>query len=134
MGKADQERISREPQTFEEGRIAVYVGRGRISMNDYYTHFGNSQEERIKNIWMYAKDGQRLDVLNESSIFGQYPHLLAGLDGAMDMENAFIDVIKSHTGKKQYKGRGFDYVQSRPTEEGVPEEELERQRNEQEYQ
>ncbi|HHU34684.1 MAG TPA: hypothetical protein GXZ49_05580, partial [Bacteroidetes bacterium] len=66
MSKADQERLIKEPQSFEEAVLQFFLGGGRMSMDDYYTHFGKSREEMRKNIWMYSKKGQRLDALNEN--------------------------------------------------------------------
>jgi hypothetical protein len=120
MSKADQERLIKEPQSFEEAVLQFFLGGGRMSMDDYYTHFGKSREEMRKNIWMYSKKGQRLDALNENSIFASYPHLLRGLDGPMDMENAVFEVIRSHSGKNSIRER-LDEIQNKPLEPEVPE-------------
>jgi len=101
MSKADEARLSREPQSFEEAVYMFFLGRGRISMNDYYTHFGKNPTERLKNIWMYSKDGIKLDKLNEVPIFEANPNLLVGMEGAMDQANAFVAAIRGVIGGDQ---------------------------------
>ncbi|HQB52625.1 MAG TPA: hypothetical protein PLX62_06940 [Bacteroidales bacterium] len=118
MSKADEARLSREPQSFEEAVYQFFLGGGRISMANYYRHFGRNNSERLKNIWMYSSkpNAIKLDLLNEVSIFQYHPELLTGLgDGAMDQANAFVDVIRGMGGKSDIR-RELDRIQSRTAE------------------
>jgi hypothetical protein len=118
MSKADEARLSREPQSFEEAVYQFFLGGGRISMEDYYRYFGRNNSERLKNIWMYSSkpNAIKLDLLNEVSIFQYHPELLIGLgDGAMDQANAFVDVIRGMGGKNDII-RELDRIQSRTAE------------------
>jgi hypothetical protein len=118
MSKADEARLSREPQSFEEAVYQFFLGGGRISMEDYYRHFGRNNRERLKNIWMYSSkpNAIKLDKLNEVSIFQYHPELLTGIgDGAMDQANAFVDVIRGMGGKSDII-RELDRIQSRTAE------------------
>lgn len=109
MSKEDQKRLERAPQSFEEAVFQFFLSGGRISMSDYYTHFGNNKSERLKNIWMYSKEGIALDKLNENAIFASHPELLKDMD-AMDQANAFADVARGLDGKNDIRQK-IDAVQ-----------------------
>jgi DNA repair protein RadC len=105
MSKEDEAMLAKEPQSFEEGVLQFLLGGGRISMEDYYTHFGRNNTERLKNIWMYSKEGISLDKLNEVGVFQRFPNLLVGMEGAMDQANAFADILRGMAGRNDVRSR-----------------------------
>lgn len=114
MSKADEARLSREPQSFEEAVYQFFLGKGRISTERLKWAMGTrSREDYSSYIWAHKKEGgQQTDKLNEAFIFQAHPELLAEFEDSQMAERAFFDILLSVHGMNDIRTR-IDEIQSK---------------------
>lgn len=113
IGKKDMERISREPGSFEEAVYQFFLGRNRIATSFFIKHKGKRSIRELRQyIWCHKTKGLKLDLINESSFFSTYPHLLHGIGDSTDIENQFMDILLSVMGLNDIR-RNIDEIQQK---------------------